>query len=296
MSRNDSSGYSKMCWSIGDVVDNTRVKGLCKTAFCNVYRVSSSHVDNIVIAIKGGVANSLKPFSDRSQVDPLMLKDLRRIAKSLGFYLTQKQVAAAKLPNSPTVLTAYGWMGDFFNLVGDTAPNCNDEIHLEPTYIVEVYGEYFQDLTSAGMDCVSVDTFASIWSNCFDHVKIREFKAVSGKCQCCANLSTMRKTFKSHRDREYVTMMHALHRSTYMGERIAYAERRNKVSIIQNNCTKYKLFIHHAYIIHTCSSSSSSSSCSSCSSRSSSSSSSSISSSGSSSSSRSSNSSSCCRS
>ena len=59
-------------------------------------------------------------------------------------------------------------------------------------------------------------------------MKIREFKAVTGKCQCCADLSTLRRTHKSQMDREYVTTMHALHRSAYMGERAAYAERRHK--------------------------------------------------------------------
>jgi hypothetical protein len=179
--------------------------------------------------VKGGVSSTLRPFTDKSTVDLSLLPDLRRIAKSFGLHLTRTQVAAAKLPNSPTVLSAYGWMAAHFQLVGDMAPNCDDEIHLEPIHIVEVYGEHFQDMEHAGMPCVSVDTFGSIWMNCFSHVKIREFKAVSGKCQCCANLSTMRKTFKSQRDREYVTMMHALHRSTYMGERIAYSERRNQV-------------------------------------------------------------------
>jgi hypothetical protein len=71
--------------------------------------------------------------------------------------------------------------------------------------------------------------------NCFDHVKIREFKAVSGKCNCCANLSDLRRKFKSQQDREYVTMMHALHRSTYMGERMAYAERRNN-AVMKKSC------------------------------------------------------------
>jgi hypothetical protein len=119
-------------------------------------------------------------------------------------------------------------MAEHFSLIGDMAPNCDGEIHLEPTHIVEVHAEHLQDMTNAGLSSVNVDTFSSIWVNCFEHVKIREFKAVSGKCQCCANLSLLRRTFKSQRDREYVTLMHALHRSTYMGERIAYAERRNR--------------------------------------------------------------------
>ena len=105
-----------MCWAVGDIMD-TRVTGVCKTAFCNVYRVSPSHVDNVMREIKGGVANSLRPFSDRSKIEFSMLPDLRHIAKSFGLHLSRsKQVAAAKLPNSPTILSAYGWIAAHFNL------------------------------------------------------------------------------------------------------------------------------------------------------------------------------------
>jgi hypothetical protein len=216
-----------MCWKIGDKM-KCQITGVCKTAFCNVYRVSSSHVDNIVREIKDSIVTTKRAFSDKTSADLALLPDLRRIAKAFGLHLSKTQLAAAKLPNSPAVLQAYGWMADYFELVGDYAPNCDEEIHLEPIKIVEVYGEYTIDMDIAGMIKISVDTFASIWMNCFSHVKIREFKAVSGKCRCCANLSHMRRTFKADRDRMYVTLMHALHRSTYMGERIAYAARRNK--------------------------------------------------------------------
>jgi hypothetical protein len=147
--------------------------------------------------LKAGIVTTAKPFSDHSTVDLALFPGLKRISAMFGIYLSKKQVAAAKLPNSPTVLAAYGWMAEHFNLVGDMAPNCDGEIHLEPIKIVEVYGEHYMDMTNASMPCVSVDTFASIWLNCFSHVKIREFKAVSGKCQCCSNLSNMRRTFKA---------------------------------------------------------------------------------------------------
>ena len=143
-------------------------------------------------------------------------------------HLTQRQIASVSLPNSPAVLTAYGWLADHFKLVGDWIPNLGGEIHLEPIHIVEVYAEYNKDIIDAGMRTISVDQFASLWHSCFPHVKIREFKACCGKCDVCANLSTMRRTFKAQKEREYVTMMHALHLTAYMGERASYAERRNK--------------------------------------------------------------------
>jgi hypothetical protein len=118
-------------------------------------------------------------------------------------------------------------MARHFDLIGCAAPNLDGEIHLEPMHVKEVHEEYKETMLDAGIPIVGANTFSSIWYHCFEHVKIREFKAVSGKCQCCANLSSMRKTFKSQRDREYVTLMHSLHRTTYMGERLSYADRRN---------------------------------------------------------------------
>lgn len=233
VSTNQETGYCKMNWCIGDKM-KTRIEGVCKIAFCNAHCVSPSHVDTIVREVKNFTAHSARTFTDRTVVDDFLLKDLRRIAASYGLHLTKKQVAAAKLTNSPAVLTAYGWMANYFELVGDMAPNLDGEIHLEPIHIVEIYDEYFDDMVAADMYSVRVDTFASIWKNCFSHVKIREFKAVAGKCQCCANLSHLRRTFKGEQDRQRVTMMHALHRSTYMGERISYAERRNKAVMMKS--------------------------------------------------------------
>ena len=205
-----------MKWAVGDNVSKLYVEGVCKSAFCNAYRVSSSHVDNVIKEIKGGVSNAQQLLGDRSKTDMKILPHIQKIAKCYGLHLSQKQVAAARLPNSTSVLSAYAWMAHHFALVGDMAPNRDGEIHLEPVHYKEVHKEYCEDMNSSGLKVVCVDTFCSIWRNCFQHVKIREFKAVCGKCQCCAKLSSMRKKFKSQQQREYVTSMHALHRSAYM--------------------------------------------------------------------------------
>ena len=100
-----------------------QIEGVCKQAFCNAHCVSSSHVDNIVREIKKGNENSMPILSDRSKIELGMLPGLSKIAKGFGLHLSVQQVAAAKLPNSPTVLTAYGWMARHFDLIGDMVPN-----------------------------------------------------------------------------------------------------------------------------------------------------------------------------
>lgn len=57
------------------------------------------------------------------------------------------------------------------------------------------------------------------------HVKIRQYKAVTGKCKACAMFSQARREQVSMRARAYVTSLFALHKITYTGERIAYASR-----------------------------------------------------------------------
>ena len=77
-------------------------------------------------------------------------------------------------------------------------------------------------------ETVGTETFGKLWKSCFSYVKIRAQKAVTGKCEGCAYLSHSRKTYHDAKSREYITMMHALHRTMYMGERMEYYKRRQE--------------------------------------------------------------------
>jgi hypothetical protein len=71
-----------------------------------------------------------------------------------------------------------------------------------------------------------------LWRECFSHVKIREYKNVSGKCHCCSNLSAAKRQKLDYATRKYLNQLTALHRSFYMGERICYYKRRNDAIIM----------------------------------------------------------------
>ena len=81
--------------------------------------------------------------------------------------------------------------------------------------------------------------FGKLWSLCFSHVKVRAVKAVTGKCACCALLSHARKSCSDCKSREYITFLHALHRSMYMGERLSYYARRQEA--LQDPAVVYSL-------------------------------------------------------
>jgi hypothetical protein len=125
-------------------------------------------------------------------------------------------------------MTTFGWMRQFFALVGDMIPNSFGEIHLEPIDVIEIYMEYCRDLHNCAtpLEKVSYSTFCELWLLCFPHVKIREYKVVTGKCNTCAILSEMRRSFSDPRRRQLITLFHSLHRTTYMQERLAYYDRK----------------------------------------------------------------------
>jgi hypothetical protein len=66
----------------------------------------------------------------------------------------------------------------------------------------------------------------------FPACKIREYKAVTGKCRTCTLLSEARRKQQSLAGRRYLTEMHALHRTMYMGECLKYYERRNEAMLM----------------------------------------------------------------
>lgn len=64
-----------------------------------------------------------------------------------------------------------------------------------------------------------------MWKDRYSHVKIREYKQVTGKCLICFNLSHLRRSRKDAYGRRQATILHAYHKTMYMGEKTAYYKR-----------------------------------------------------------------------
>ena len=110
--------------------------------------------------------------------------------------LSLQHMQALKLSRKPPATTAFAWMHNFFEMVGDKMPNLDGEIHLEPILIRVVWEEYVDDLKGGVTPTISLSEFGKMWSDLFPHVKIRQFKAVTGKCYTCAMLSDTRRLYK----------------------------------------------------------------------------------------------------
>lgn len=198
-----------------------------------------------------GISKTVRAVSDRSKIDDdLSISDVADIASSHKIIFTEDQIAAAAVPNTPEAIKCYIWLRNFFDASGDYEPN-RKEIHLDPITKREVHGEYLVKLTSSnkGEHTLEYSEFVHIWTKCFPHVKIREYKACSGKCMTCALFTVLMRKFEHTKALALVIQHRALHRADYMSDRILYQERveqaekdkenGNIVSIITDGMQQY---------------------------------------------------------
>ena len=59
-------------------------------------------------------------------------------------------------------------------------PNTDGEIHLEKQLNRGIYEEYVNDFEYRGRKSMSYENFCLTWRKSFPHVKIRQYKQVSG--------------------------------------------------------------------------------------------------------------------
>ena len=169
---------------------------------------------------------------------------LKAYAKSVGITLNQEQISCLHLTDNPTLNFTVVWMDFYFDMVGDKCPNSYGQIHLESQSKIQVYIEYCaaMDLMKLKPQCLTV--FRETWRIHFSHVKIRQYKAVAGnwnfilefamklsaifigKCCTCYDLSRLRIKANSSEEKREIGNLHQLHKTAYMGERLAYYMRR----------------------------------------------------------------------
>ncbi len=211
------------------------LQNVCRTCFCLVYGIGATYLDSVCHMIKAGERADAAQLADTTPpVNMVFRNNLIATAEARGIHLTPFQLGALVVPNTVASLSCFAWMHSFFEAVGDKQPNHN-EIHLEPTDVKSVHKEYALVVGDAGEETLQYGSFINMWTTCFPHVKIREYKAVSGKCQVCTMLSEARRKHLSLEARRYITQLHAFHRTMYMGERLEYYRRRNDAMLMPSS-------------------------------------------------------------
>lgn len=173
-----NKGYMKPEWIIGELPGKT-LSGVCRNCFCNVYEIGLSYLDVLCATVKSGYRSNGKDFNDSTPAMPAFVKHLTDLASSLGVELSTNQLAALVIPNTTESLTCFAWLHNLFEAIGDKQPACA-EIHLEPTNMLDIHKEYKDSLCNVDEPYLEYSQFLTMWHVCFPHVKIREYKAVTG--------------------------------------------------------------------------------------------------------------------
>jgi hypothetical protein len=201
---------------------------VCKKIWAKAHKRGKSCVNQIIKECKENVVSTQKTLNVRTVITKEIANSLVGVCKTHGFQLSNSDKANMRIVDDSDTLHCAAWMKNHFSMCGDCIPNRNDEFHLEPVDKAEIYLEYKRDQVqqSPPQPYISLTKFYSLWNDCFQNVKIRQFKACGGKCNICADLSEARRKEVSLAGRAELTQLHALHRCTYMGERRCYYENR----------------------------------------------------------------------
>jgi hypothetical protein len=224
-------GYLKCDYNLGVGIES-KLHGVCRNCFTQAYDIGDATLDRIRAEVRMGYQTSdcgrrASESSNELRHDPHFIKLLCKQAERLGYSLDPRQVGAMAVPNTVAALSCYAWMHNHFDLVACAAPNsCCME--LEPITLSEVHDEYLLDMVHTHESGLGLTAFCRLWKTCFQHVRIREFKAVTGKCHTCAVLGIARKTHRDRMSREHIKLMHYLHRSAFMNERVSYYLKREQ--------------------------------------------------------------------
>lgn len=193
---------------------------ICRESWAAVHGVTGYTLDALSKERKESVGSKSRILNDKSH-SLRSIEEVNMALKNNNLKASRENVRDMILNGSDADRECFYWLDEFFHFAGDHMPN-SKEIHLENQPLLALYDQYATEAFSK----VEYSRWREIWEQLFPHVKLRVYKQVTGKCDTCALLTGLRSKFKHPDLKKLVTELHALHRSTYMGERDAYYRRR----------------------------------------------------------------------
>ena len=180
-------------------------------------RITEMNLKTIKSKIKNQEEKGIENFRDNLKCSTATIENVKRSASSsnqLPNKLSRVQESMLIIKKSTSVFIAKTWFYRFFNLVGDQMPNTQGEIHLEACDYSDLYEEYVFDMNNVHKtdEYLSYTKWREVWNDHFKHVRVREYKQVTGKCDECEMLSDARKKIKSTWGRQLITDCHGFHR------------------------------------------------------------------------------------
>jgi hypothetical protein len=177
---------------------------------------------------------------------------LRTHAEEHGIVVEVKDMGLMNCNGTHTEAVAAAWLESEFEIRADTVPNQQNVVNLDPVRKEDIWTEYVEEVGSGHSPdaTLAYSSFCEMWQRRFFYVKVMKLKTVCGKCPICAALLCDKSKTKDLQLRILYKEIHLFHKATFMGERLAYYQRRGyakrhpqaALSMIsdgmdQNNCS-----------------------------------------------------------
>jgi hypothetical protein len=206
---------------------SSRLVSACKEAYANTHNRGLTWMDDRISEVKKGYLDSRK-LTDVSVIPSEDLDTFLAFSDTCNLGLTKQDFGIINQPSGVAAGICVSWLQGYFACF-DMQPNREDEIHIDDCCKRDIYLMYklsMKENNKLGDRILSKSSFYNLWKNCFDHVKIRKYKAVHGKCTTCAMLSEAKLKAASWKERKLYSQLFAHHRYTFMKERRDYYTRR----------------------------------------------------------------------
>lgn len=211
---------------------------VCRKAFQYFFGITENNYFSMCNMLKLGIVNSQRALGDTSRVsggssshsssNNRIIPVTNVFGDRFNVDVTARDIGLMNLPNTPRAHQLFKWLDDLFDIIGDYMPNIQ-EIHLDSiTVKKQLWDMYCEELKLICKEPLKYTTFLEIMNSCFPHVKIREYKGVTGKCLTCTMLTDLRQTHRDQRTIKLATDLFAFHRAGFMGERQAFYSRKDQ--------------------------------------------------------------------
>ena len=224
----DNSDYFRMLYKI---TPQTKTRHpmedrVCRKTFLNAWGFRDSLRKRLCREIKDNRMKSAHAFTDRfSAVDYCDVQKLVESCNLQSVITNPEKLNIAFIANTEASFYCHNWLENYFNLCADDQPNLNEK-HLDPVHKKDVYLEYEHEAILYNIKPLSITRFRRAWKTGFPHVKIRKYKACSGKCYICAELSKLTREKNTRAALEYIKLCRIIHRADFMRDRDLYSQRK----------------------------------------------------------------------
>mmetsp|Transcript_3798 Transcript_3798/g.5359 ORF Transcript_3798/g.5359 Transcript_3798/m.5359 type:complete len:878 (-) Transcript_3798:1152-3785(-) len=207
-------------------------KAMCRQSYSFLFDIPKNRFDKCSFAMKSAGVKRLSSINHKTWKDD-KVHDFTFTETEVLFkenlldlkVIDESWVQAALSPSAEAQQYCIVWFQTYFNKFGDRAPN-RYETYLLITAKRNVYHQYVEQFNRQCRAIVTESVFSNLWNTIFPRYINRPWCDIPGKCDCCYEIDTQRRSAQDFETQEQLKVAHHLHRGGMFNlERLRYKAR-----------------------------------------------------------------------